>query len=357
MKTVKVNTGKPYEVNIGRGLIHNAGPWLSALTPSRVVALVADDRVDALWGDVVATSLANAGFRVARMRFPQGEHSKTLATYGEILDFLAENQLTRSDTVVALGGGVTGDMAGFAAATYLRGINVAQIPTTLLAMVDSSIGGKTGVDLPAGKNLAGAFHQPIGVLCDPDVLSTLPAEVFADGAAEAIKYGVLCDESLFEILATGSYLCKLEEIIHRCVSIKAEVCADDECDLGRRQLLNLGHTLGHAIERCSRYAMPHGHAVAVGMVYAARIAANLGLCDSDCVPRLIRGLCNNHLPVSAEYPMETLANIARSDKKRAGDTLTFVLPRKIGQCVLYPVPVDQLPQLAAMACDTPENGK
>jgi len=251
--------------------------------------------------------------------------------------------------MVALGGGVVGDMAGFAAATYLRGINVAQIPTTLLAMVDSSVGGKTGVDLRAGKNLVGAFHQPIGVLCDPNVLATLPAKIFADGAAEAIKYGVLCDENLFETLATGSYLCQLEDIIERCVSIKADVCEGDECDRGKRQLLNLGHTLGHAIERCSEYSMPHGHAVAVGIVYAMRIAIHLGLCATDCEPRLIKALRNNNLPVEANYPMETLACIARNDKKRAGDTLTFVLPRGIGHCELCPVPVERLPELADMA--------
>ena len=349
MKNVKVNTEKPYEVSIGRGLLEQAGEWLAKLTGSRATAVVADDTVDRLYGDMVEQSLLKAGFRVARFAFLHGEQHKTLTTYGMILDFLAQSQMTRSDTVVALGGGVTGDMAGFAAATYLRGVNVAQIPTTLLAMVDSSVGGKTGVDLAAGKNLAGAFHQPIGVLCDPNVLATLPADVFADGAAEAIKYGVLCDEDLFETLATGNYLCRLEEMIERCVSIKANVCEGDECDHGQRQMLNLGHTLGHAIEQCSSYTVPHGHAVAVGMVYATRIAAGLGLCDEACVPRLTDALANNHLPTVADYPVETLACIARSDKKRAGDTLTFVLPRKIGQCELYPVPVDRLPELTAMA--------
>lgn len=349
MKTVKVNACKPYEVNIGRGLLEHAGGWLAALTSARVAALISDDMVDGLYGEPAEQSLIKAGFRVVRMRFPHGEHSKTLETYGHILDFLAENQLTRSDTVVALGGGVVGDMAGFAAATYLRGINVVQIPTTLLAMVDSSVGGKTGVDLRAGKNLVGAFHQPIGVLCDPNVLATLPTETFADGAAEAVKYGVLCDEGLFDTLATGKYLCQLEDIIERCVSIKAEVCEGDECDRGKRQLLNLGHTLGHAIERCSDYAMPHGHAVAVGMVYAMRIAIRLGLCDAGCEPRLIAALRNNNLPIEAEYPMETLARVARNDKKRAGDILTFVLPRSIGRCELCPVPVERLPELAAMA--------
>ena len=349
MKTVQVNTGKTYEVSIERGMIAQAGPWLAKHTSSRVTALVADDTVDALYGDLVAQSLTDAGFQVARMCFAHGEQNKNLTTYAEVLEFLTANQLTRSDTLVALGGGVTGDLVGFAAATYLRGINVAQIPTTLLAMVDSSVGGKTGVDLPSGKNLVGAFYQPIGVLCDPDVLSTLPSEVFADGMAEAIKYGVLCDEALFELLATGDFASQLETIIERCVVMKATVCQQDECDRGQRQLLNLGHTLGHAIEHCSGYTLPHGHAVAVGMVYAMRIAITMGLCDPACLPRLTRALGNNALPTEAPYPMETLACVARRDKKRAGDTLTFVLPRGIGHCELYPVPIDQLPELAAMA--------
>ena len=349
MKTVKVHTASPYEVCIARGLLASAGQWLAELTVSRVAAIIADDTVDALYGDTVARALGDAGFTVKRKTFTHGECNKTIATYATLLDFLAENRLTRSDTVVALGGGVTGDMAGFAAATYLRGMAVAQIPTTLLAMVDSSVGGKTGVDLPAGKNLAGAFHQPIGVLCDPDVLVTLPHDVFADGAAEAIKYGMLCDEALFHTLASAGYHQQLESVIERCVSIKADICAGDECDLGNRQLLNLGHTLGHAIERCSHYTMPHGHAVAVGMVYATRIAIGLGLCEPGCLPLLVEALQKNQLPTEAPYPMEALAEIALHDKKRAGDTLMFVLPLAIGQCKLVPVPVQRLPELAAMA--------
>lgn len=349
MKKVHVATGNAYDVTIGRGLLDKAGEWLAALTPSRLAALVADDTVDALYGSRVAAALEGAGFAVLRFTFPHGEQNKTLATYGQILDFLAENRVTRADTVVALGGGVTGDMTGFAAATYLRGVNVAQIPTTLLAMVDSSVGGKTGVDLPAGKNLAGAFHQPIGVLCDVDALVTLPPEVYADGMAEAIKYGVLCDAPLFEALKQGSATEALPEIVARCVAIKAGVCAGDECERGQRQMLNLGHTFGHAIERCSGYTLPHGHAVAVGMVYAARIAAHLGLCNPTCVPQVVAALQANGLPTSAAYPAGAIAEAALGDKKRAGGTLTLVLPKAIGQCILYPVPVEDLPALAQVA--------
>ena len=353
MKTVHVSTGRPYDVQIGRGNLKTAGEWLKELTPSRYAAIIADDTVDALYGDLVEISLLAAGFRVVRFRFVHGEQSKTLATYGAILDFLAENRLTRSDTIVALGGGVTGDMAGFAAATYLRGINVAQIPTTLLAMVDSSVGGKTGVDHPAGKNLVGAFYQPIGVLCDPDVLATLPPDVFADGMAETIKYGVLCDAPLFELLASGKDAIDLESVVERCVAIKAGVCANDECDLGQRQMLNLGHTFGHAIERCSGYCLPHGHAVAVGMVYSTRIAVGLGLSDQSCVKRLCDALTRNNLPTSAPYTAAELAEAALGDKKRAGETLTLILPTAIGKCVLHPVPVSQLATLSQIALGAP----
>ena len=349
MKTVRVNAGNPYDVSIERGLLARAGEWLGALTPSRTAALITDDQVNALYGDLVIKALTASGFQVARFVFEHGEQRKTLETYGAVLSFLAENHITRTDTVVALGGGVTGDLAGFAAATYLRGLAVAQIPTTLLAMVDSSVGGKTGVNLPSGKNLVGAFHQPIGVLCDPDVLSTLPADVFADGMAETIKYGMLCDETLFDTLAAGAFSGGLERIIERCVAIKASVCAGDECDRGQRQLLNLGHTFGHAIEKCSGFTIAHGHAVAIGMVYVTKIAVNLGLCASGCLTRLTDALASNSLPVAAPYTADRLAEAILGDKKRTGDMLTLVMPRGIGHCVLHPVPVNQLLALAMVA--------
>jgi 3-dehydroquinate synthase len=352
MKTVCVNTQRPYGVQIGHGLLRQTGECLAELTGSRLAALIADDTVDALYGDIVERSLTQGGFRVARTRFPHGEAQKTLATYGTLLNFLAENRLTRRDTVVALGGGVTGDLAGFAAATYLRGVNVLQLPTTLLAMVDSSVGGKTGVDLSAGKNLAGAFHQPMGVLCDVDALATLPADMLADGAAEALKYGVLRDESLFSLLAAGNWRGETEAVVERCVAMKSEVCAADERETGSRQFLNLGHTFGHAIERCSAYSIPHGHAVAVGMVMAARIAAYLGRCAPACVGTIAAALSANGLPMTTEFPPEMLAQAALADKKRAGDMITLVLPNRIGVCELFTAPVARLAELAAVGLKT-----
>lgn len=348
MRAVHVETGNPYDVTIGTGLLNGLGLWLKALTPARAAALVADDTVEALYGGQAARSLEAAGFRVACFRFPHGEGSKNLQTYGQLLDFLANSRLTRADAVVALGGGVTGDMAGFAAATYLRGVAVAQVPTTLLSMVDSSVGGKTGVNLQAGKNLAGAFHQPVGVLCDVGLLGTLPPETLADGMAEVIKYGLLCDQTLFAALES-SETPDMESVVERCVATKAGVCAGDECDRGQRQLLNLGHTLGHAIERCSGYQTPHGHAVAVGMVYAARMAAYEGLCDAALTDRVLAVLARRGLPGSAPYPAEALAEAALGDKKRAGGVLTLVLPKSVGECVLHPVPVERLLELTRAA--------
>lgn len=350
MKTVHVAAGKPYDVLIERGLLSRAGEVLKAIAGrARTAAILTDDTVDALYGDTVAQSLQQSGFRVCRCAIPHGEKHKTLTEWAGMLAFLAENRLTRTDAIVALGGGVVGDMAGFAAASYLRGISFMQIPTTLLAMVDSSVGGKTGVNLPAGKNLVGAFCQPCAVLCDPETLNTLPAEVFSDGVAESIKYGVLGNEPLFELLSSGDWRARQEHVIETCVAAKAALVQADERDTGCRQLLNLGHTLGHAIEKCSGFDISHGHAVAIGMVYAARIAIGLGVCAPGVETALVSALTRNALPTQAPYSAEQLCAVALSDKKRAGGTLTLVLPEAVGRCTLYPVPVDELPALARMA--------
>lgn len=351
MKIIPVATQRPYEVRVERGLLSRLGAELAPLTSARHVALIADDTVDGLYGDKAEQALAREGFQVERMRFPHGESSKNLAAYAQMLDFLAEKRLTRADAVVALGGGVTGDMAGFAAATYLRGVALVQAPTTFLAMVDSAVGGKTGVDLPAGKNLVGAFWQPLCVLCDPDVLQTLPPATFADGTAEALKYGVLGSERLFDTLATGSFADALEDVIATCLTEKARLASEDETDRGSRQLLNLGHTIGHAIERCSGYAVSHGRAVAIGMVGATRIAVKMGLCGADCLARLIAALRANGLPTETDETPENLLNAALGDKKRMGDTITFVLPRRIGACELHPVPVTELGAMLATALE------
>lgn len=227
-----------------------------------------------------------------------------------------------------------------------------QIPTTLLAMVDSSVGGKTGLNLSSGKNQAGAFYQPCVVLCDPDTLWTLTPEHLADGVAECIKYGVLGDAELFELLKDGKWHAEMLRVIETCVRAKARLVEEDERDTGCRQLLNLGHTLGHAIEKCSEYGISHGHAVAVGMVYAARLAEKMNLCNETVVPAVMEALLANHLPVTSPFTAEELCRAALSDKKRSGGSITFVLPHAVGEAGLHPVPVNDLPKLAEMAVES-----
>ena len=315
IRTIPVRVRPPYDVRIGSGLLGRCGGYLAALLGQRRIAVLADDTVASLYLDTVTAALEDAGFAVCSHIFPSGEGRKNLSTLTELLEFLASEHLTRTDCVAALGGGVTGDMAGFAAAVYLRGIRYVQLPTTLLAAVDSSVGGKTAVDLTAGKNLAGAFCQPAAVICDTDCLKTLPPDVFADGAAEAVKAGVV---------------------------------ERDEKEQGERKLLNLGHTVGHAIEKCSGYVIPHGHAVAAGLAVIARAAEALGWTEESLAARITACLSKNGLPTGTDYSAEALAEAALSDKKRAGGDITLVVPRKIGHCELRKVPVaDLLPIIRA----------
>lgn len=347
MKTVHINTARPYDVLIGEGLIDRAGELTRrVIRPCRCV-IVTDDNVDELYGDRVQITFSYAGFDVRRFAFPAGESMKNLETLSDILEYMAAEQLTRSDLVVALGGGVVGDMAGFASAVYARGIRFVQIPTTLLAAVDSSVGGKTAVDLKGGKNLAGAFHQPSLVITDTDVIRSLPEALLSCGAAEVIKYGVLYDEGLFARLEGGDWSGEMEDIICRCVELKRDAVVQDEFDTGARTYLNLGHTFGHAIEKCSNYSVSHGQAVAVGMIMAARAAG----CSAEVIDRLGRCIANNGLKTRCEYPPQALAAAALSDKKRAGDQITLVLPEKIGSCYLKKIPVGELK--GYILCDDP----
>ena len=341
-QTIFVRTAPPYEVVIGPGLLAESGPRLRVLLGPCRIAVLTDSTVAPLYLAPVTASLEAAGFSVCAHVIPAGEAHKNLATLGGALEFLAAERLTRSDCVLALGGGVVGDLAGFAAAVYLRGVRCVQLPTTLLSAVDSSVGGKTAVDLTAGKNLAGAFLQPAAVLCDTDCLKSLPPAVLADGAAEAVKTGVLSDESLFALFETGALSADPAEVIARCVQYKAGVVERDEKELGERKLLNLGHTVGHAIERCSGYAIPHGHAVAAGLAVIARAAEKLGWTDGPIADRIAACLARNGLPTGTDFPAEALAEAALSDKKRAGGSITLVIPRRIGHCELKPLPVSEL---------------
>lgn len=344
MIKVTVNASNKYDILIGDGLLDKAGEFCRETIGECRVCVITDDTVNELYFDRLNASLQNAGYSVIRFVFPHGEGSKNIGTITEILEFCAENRLTRSDCLIALGGGVVGDMTGFAAAIYLRGIRFVQIPTTVLAAVDSSVGGKTGIDLKAGKNLCGAFHQPSLVICDCKTTDTLTKEIFADGCAEVIKYGVINDRAFFEFLKKGIRE-NLEEIIAECVRNKARVVEDDEFDKGSRQLLNLGHTVGHAIEICSNLAISHGSAVAIGMVIVTRAAVNMGICPESDLYELIDILKANGLPTSCEYSAKELAAVASTDKKRAGASISAVLPYGIGDSRLYKIPVCELESL------------
>ena len=336
MKTVTISVSKTYPIHIGYGLLHKIGQYAVSLDKANKVCIVSDSNVWPLYGNIVKESLVSAGFQICEFVFPAGEESKNGLVYLELLNFLAQQKLTRTDLIAALGGGVVGDLAGFAAATYLRGIRFLQIPTTLLAAVDSSVGGKTAIDLPAGKNLAGAFCQPSIVLCDLDTLDTLPTDIFRDGCAEVIKYAVLYDPDLFSLLEKDSFSFDRETVIARCVTWKRDVVMQDEYDTGLRMKLNLGHTIGHGIEAASRFTISHGKAVAIGTAIVSRAFS----CQDTA--RIESLLCKFGLPVSAEYGAEELLCHILSDKKRSADTISLIVPRTIGNCEILTLPVSQL---------------
>ena len=343
MKTVHVSTGKPYDIFIERGLLDKAGEYAKSLSSATRAVLVTDTNVAPLYKWRVLNSLSANGFEVSTHVLKTGEENKHLGTVAEMYKTLADSHMTRKDLIVALGGGVCGDMAGFAAATYLRGIDFMQIPTSLLAQVDSSVGGKTGVDLPQGKNLVGAFHQPVAVLIDPDTLTTLPDRYITDGMGEVIKYGCIKDAAFFDFLENGDALDHIEDVIETCVSIKRDVVSRDEREKGERMLLNFGHTLGHAIEKLYDFSgISHGMAVAVGMVMMAAAGEKQGVTAGGTAER-IAALCKKYsLPTEESFSFEQLANAARSDKKSAGSSISLVLLREIGDSFTQKVPLDEL---------------
>ena len=345
MHTVKVNLGdRSYDIEIGTGL-DQAGARLQGLGFGQKMALVTNPAIKKLYGQRVLDSLKAAGYLVMTIEIPDGEQYKNLDWANAIYTALLINSFDRKSALVALGGGVIGDLTGFAAATFMRGVPFAQIPTTLLAMVDSSVGGKTGVNHPMGKNMIGAFYQPKKVLMDLGVLKTLPKEEFLSGLAEVIKYGVIFDAEFFDYLDKNRDKVlaldpeALTHIIKRSCEIKAEVVSKDEREGGLRAILNFGHTVGHAIETAENYTMRHGEAVAIGMVYASRLSHKTGLCDSSVperVERLVKayGLPINLAALSRKPSPTELMDTMQVDKKAEGGKVKFVLPKTIGEVVI-----------------------
>lgn len=338
MQTISVKASLNYNIYIERGLLNNCGRLIADVVNTRKAAVITDDIVDGLYYKKLEKALKDEGFSVVKFVFPNGEASKSTETLNEIYNFLCENSITRSDCIIALGGGVVGDISGYAAATFLRGLKYVQIPTTLLAQIDSSVGGKTAIDLPCGKNLVGAFKQPSCVICDPDVLSTLSEKIMSDGMAEAIKYGMIRDRELFELIAshnTENVSSVIDKIIYKCISIKRDVVENDEFDTGERMILNFGHTLGHAVESYYNYeTYTHGSAVAIGMYMMTEKT-----CDNTVLEKLESCIKAYKLPCGCDAPASSLVMLCGNDKKRESAMLNFIVCPQIGQAQIKKLPI------------------
>lgn len=330
---IRVNGSSPYEVVIGSGLISQVPGLASNVLNSRRIAVVTDDIVSGICLDRVCSSFTEAGYEALPYVFPHGEGSKCFAVLEGILEFLAEKHFRRNDTLIALGGGVVGDITGLAAALYMRGIRVIQVPTTLLAAVDSSVGGKTAIDLKNGKNMVGAFHQPSLVVCDTDLFSKLPETIFSEGMAEVIKCALIRETPVWGWISVGTVSGHLKEIISECIRLKQDIVEQDERDeKGIRNILNVGHTFAHAVEKLSGYMISHGHAVGTGLIYEAGIAYLLGLCGADVLQGVIHADDLFHLRVNVPWNAEEIVHTMLSDKKNRDDTIVFELPCGIGDC-------------------------
>ncbi|MBP3637572.1 MAG: 3-dehydroquinate synthase [Clostridia bacterium] len=349
MPTITVSLGdRTYPVHIESGLIDRVGQQAREVLGECALAIITDDHVAPLYLARVEASLDAAGLRHTSIVLPHGEPTKCLAQLSRLYDFLCESRITRKDAIIALGGGVIGDLAGLAAATFLRGIRFIQVPTTLLAQVDSSVGGKVAVDLPQGKNLVGAFYQPAAVLCDPMTLNTLTDDYWRDGLGEVVKYGCINDAELFALLeacAPGGRQALMEQIdtiLQHCIQAKADVVAQDECDIGLRMTLNFGHTIGHAVETCQHYdGLRHGEAVALGMTVMTHLTEGRGMTAPGTAARLDALLSALEMPMQLpDIPEDDLIAAMGMDKKSAGKTLNVIVLDKIGQCRIHPTSAD-----------------
>ncbi len=344
MLTMRAGSAE-YSVYVERGLLKSVPGRLKEMFPESRLAVITDDNVGSLYGQSFAAACETAGLRCDLFSVAPGEGSKSAGTFARLLSELAQHGYNRADVVAALGGGVVGDLAGFVAAVYLRGVKAVQIPTTLLAQIDSSVGGKTGINLPEGKNLAGAFHQPSAVFVDPSLLGTLSEADFADGMAELVKYALIRDAEMFEQLErfgaapAGSDM--LDSWIVRCLSIKRDIVAADEKDTGERMLLNFGHTIGHGIERlCAAKNLPmtHGRAVAIGMTAITSAAERMGLAKAGTAERIACVLHKTGLPYDiSAYDKDEIWKGIVVDKKTLADKLTLVIVSEPGRAMLHRV--------------------
>ena len=338
MKKFTISTTHPYDVIVGRDIIQDSSKFIAERFSKCKACVMTDSEVNTLYADQVVESLKQEGFTTTRVIFPNGEHSKSLNTYAKILEALAEDFFTRTDIIVAVGGGIVGDIAGFAAATYLRGISYVQITTTYLSAIDSSVGGKTSINLLGGKNLVGAYWQPSLVICDYGTFDTLSPEYILEGKAEAAKSAFVSDANLIPYIQQDDF----HHVVERCISIKKSIVEADELDTGLRQLLNFGHTIGHGIEKLSAFTVTHGQAVAKGMVVETKAAYALGLTSTDISAEISSILEGLGFDLSVDYSSDDLYRYALTDKKIYGDKITVVVPEAIGKCKLLKIPMSDL---------------
>ncbi len=345
MRKLRVNVNEGYDIFIEKGILKNCGDYIKEISNAKKICLISDTNVYPIYVKTVTESLEKNGFEVLPYIFKAGEASKKMDTVISMVEFMAENELTRKDLVVALGGGVCGDMAGFAASIYLREIEFVQIPTSLLAQVDSSVGGKTAVDLPQGKNLCGAFHQPCRVLIDPKTLDTLSPKYFSDGMAEAIKMGCIKSKNLFEKIEKQDAKEIIEDIIYECVKLKAEVVEHDEKEQGERALLNFGHTCGHAIEKLHNFTtISHGEAVGIGMVIISKAGEENGITEKGTADRIANVLNKYNLKTEDENSIEDIISGMNADKKRTSNGIKFIMIPRIGESYTNIIENEKIPK-------------
>lgn len=347
MKRLLVDLGeKSYNIDIEKGSIKDVASYIKRVYNGEKIFILTDDNVDKYYGSIVKKSLEDSNFKVEKMTIKAGEESKSFSSLEEIYNKLLDFKLTRKDLIITLGGGVIGDLGGFVASTFLRGVSFYQIPTSLLAQVDSSVGGKVAVDLKRGKNLVGSFYQPKGVLIDPDVLNSLEDKFFKDGMGEVIKYGFIRDENLYNLLKSlngrEEVMKHIEDIIYTCCDIKREIVERDEKDLGERMVLNFGHTLGHAIETFYGFkTYTHGECVAIGMYLIAKLSYEKGIVPIDYSENIKSILTSYGLPYEVKLEdNEEIINIVALDKKNMGSTLKIIIMKEIGNAEIYNTTID-----------------
>ena len=332
METIEVKTSRTYNVQLGQGLISVLPQLVEPLFGGRKIGIITDDIVNSLYAAKAAEAFEICGCIVNKYVIPHGEASKNLTTLAEILEFFASCHFTRKDIFISIGGGVIGDITGLAAALYMRGIQYIQVPTTLLSMVDASVGGKTAVDLHAGKNMIGAFWQPSMVIADSQIMANLPEDIFAEGMAEVIKSDLIANAGIIRMIQQGTVMEYIDKMIASCIKMKRDVVEQDEYEnTGLRKVLNMGHTVAHAIEKLSNYTVSHGIAVATGLEWEAKIANYLGLCEEALVKDIKEAVDAYHLYYSVPYPVEALVEAMKSDKKNDDYKIDFVFPITYGK--------------------------